>query len=55
MTKQKRQNSAVQEKKAKFEKNQRLQLIGRRVMDIGTLFLGNDRNSVIADKALSYF
>ena len=28
---------------------------GRREVEVGTLLLGNDKNSVIADKVLSYF
>ena len=28
---------------------------GKREVKVGTLFLGNDKNNVIADKVLSYF
>ena len=48
-------NVGVQQKKVISEKNQGLQHMGRKVVEVGTLLLGNDKNNVTANKVLSYF
>ena len=43
-------------KKVMSEKNQRLRhREGKTEVEVGTLFLGNGKNNVIAEKVLSYF
>ena len=41
-------------KKVMLEKN-RVTTQGRREVDVGTLFLSNDENNVIAENVFSYF
>ena len=47
-------NSAIQQKKAMFEKNQGVITQGRKEVEVDTLLLGNDKNNVIVNKVFIY-
>ena len=48
-------NSAVQSNKVISKKKTGVMRQGRKKVEVGTLFLFNDKTNVVADKVLSYF